>query len=169
MNLTPLNQAIDEAFNAALASPERVAEHEIAANVTLRTETYIAPEGEGFRVVCCVKIPEINFSVSRVRNHGPDIQSEIEWPEEGVEAAAEAHVASCISSGANFVLQAGFDADRKVILLNKLLKVKENFNLANYPKLIAVYEWMEQVQTMAVAGNNFFPSAPFTFEEVIRE
>lgn len=169
MDLTPLNQVIDEAFDAALTFPQLVAEHEIATNVTLRTETYVAPDGDGFRVICCVKVPEANFSVSRVRNHGPDTGSEIEWPEGGIEAAVQNHVASCICSGESFVKAQGFTADRKVILLNKLLKVKENFNLANYPKLIAVYEWMEQVQTMAVAGNNFFPSAPFTFEEVIRE
>jgi hypothetical protein len=73
-----------------------------------------------------------------------------------------------IQYGEEFVLKY-FNADRKVILLNKLLKAKENNNLANYPKLVAVYNWMEIIQTMAISGNIDFPSTPYTFEEVIIE
>lgn len=74
-----------------------------------------------------------------------------------------------IHLGTKHVRDAGFDADRKVILLNKLLKAKEENTVANFPKLVALYGWMETVQGMAVAGQTMFPPAPHTFEEVIAE
>lgn len=170
MDLTPLNQAIDAAYDAALANGgQRVLPQVIAPNVTLQTDTYVAPTGSGFRVVCRVTVPEANFTVTRVRNHGPDTQSEHEWPNEGIETAAKSHVARCIEAGAAHVLRAGFDADKKVILLNKLLKVKEDGTLAEHPKLTALYAWMEAVQSMAVGGQTFFPKAPNSFEEVVAE
>lgn len=169
MDLTSLNQAIDAAFAVALANPQRIAPQTVAPNVTLQTDTYVSPKGGGFRVVCRIIVPEANFSVSRVKNHGPDTQSEQDWPSEGIEAAAQAHVARCIAAGENHVTQAGFNADRKVILLNKLLKVKEANALAEHPKLAALYGWMESVQSKAVAGLLNFAKPPHTFEEVIAE
>ena len=76
-----------------------------------------------------------------------------------------------IERGAAHVRNAGFDADRKVILLNKLLKAKEvgPEAVAALPKLVSLYEWMETVQALAIAGQTYFPAAPFTFEEVIAE
>ena len=74
-----------------------------------------------------------------------------------------------IAAGAAHVLRAGFDADRKVILLNKLLKAKEENTVADFPTLVALYTWMETVQSMAVAGQTNFPPSPHTFEEVIAE
>ena len=76
-----------------------------------------------------------------------------------------------INAGANHVLRCGFDADRKVILLNKMLSVKEAgpAALAAHPKLVALYAWMETVQGLAVAGSIAFPRPPHTFEEVIAE
>lgn len=169
MNLAPLNAAIDAAYATALANPQRVLPQTIAENVTLQTDTYVAPTGPGFRVVCRVKVPEANFTATRVRNHGPDTASERDWPAEGIEAAAQAHVARCIAQGAAFVTRKGFDADRKVILLNKLLAVKEADALATHPKLVALYTWFETVQGMAIAGQTMFPQPPHTFEEVIAE
>jgi hypothetical protein len=169
MNLEPLNQAIEAAYQAALANPQRVLPQTIAPNVTLQTDTYVAPTGNGFRVVCRIKVPEANFTATRVRNHGPDTASKQEWPAEGIEAAAKAHVARCIEIGAAHVIRAGFDADKKVILLNKLLKAKETNTVADCPKLVALYGWMETVQQMAVSGNTFFPKAPYAFDEVIAE
>jgi len=183
MDLTPLNVAIDAAYATALAqmpSPQKVAAQTIAPNVTLQTDTYSVTRPTftatrvtktGFRVVCRIKVPEVNFSVSKVRNHGPDAASERDWPAEGIEAAATAHVAKCLAQGAAFVTGKGFDADKKVILLNKLLKVKEQGEqaLAAFPKLVALYTWMETVQGMAVAGQTMFPQPPHTFEEVISE
>ncbi len=169
MDLTLLNAAIDAAFAAALTNPQRVTPQVIAENVTLQTDTYVAPTGSGFRVVCRIKVPEANFTVTRVRNHGPDTASERDWPAEGIEAAAQAHVAKCLSQGAAYVTAKGFDADKKVILLNKLLSVKEAEALAAHPKLVALYTWFETVQGMAIAGQTMFPPAPHTFEEVIAE
>lgn len=168
MDLTPLNQAIEAAFAAALANTQRALPQTIAENVTLQTDTYVAPTGSGFRVVCRVKVPEANFTVTRVKNHGPDTASEREWPAEGIEAAAQAHVARCIAAGAAHVAK-GFDADKKVILLNKLLKAKEENTVANFPKLVALYTWMETVQALAVAGQTYLPACPHTFEEVLAE
>ena len=74
-----------------------------------------------------------------------------------------------IERGAAHVRNAGFDADRKVILLNKLLKAKEENTVANFPKLVALYTWMETVQGAAVAGQTMFPSCPHTFQEVMTE
>jgi hypothetical protein len=169
MSLEPFNQAIEALYQAALSNPQIVAPQEIAPNVTLQTDTYVAPTGNGFRVVCRVKVPEANYTAIRVKNHGPDTASEQEWPAEGIEAAAKAHVARCIGIGAAYVIRAGFDADKKVILLNKLLKAKEENVVANFPKLVALYDWMETVQQMAVSGNTFFPKAPYAFDEVIAE
>jgi hypothetical protein len=169
MDLTAINSAIDAAYAAALANPQRVMPQEIAPNVTLQTDTYVAPTGSGFRVVCRIKVPEANFTAVRVKNHGPDTASEQDWPVEGIEAAAKAHVARCIEVGAVHVIRSGFDADKKVILLNKLLKAKESNTVADYPKLVTLYDWMETVQQMAISGNAFFPKAPCAFDEVIAE
>lgn len=76
---------------------------------------------------------------------------------------------SAIVDGEQWVIAQGFSADRKVILLNKLLTVKEAGVASSYPKLAALYGWMATVQGMAVAGQREFPDAPFSFEEVIAE
>jgi hypothetical protein len=169
MNLTAINSAIDAAYAAALSNPQRVLPQTIAENVTLQTDIYVAPTGSGFRVICRIKVPEANFTAVRVKNHGPDTASEQDWPVEGIEAAAKSHVARCIALGEDHVIRSGFTADRKVILLNKLLKVKEDSAVADFPKLTALYTWMETVQQMAVSGQTFLPKAPYSFEEVIKE
>jgi hypothetical protein len=170
MDLTAINSAIDAAYADALVNGGQMTlPQTIAQNVTLRIDSYVAPGGSGFRVVACVVVPEANYTAVRVKNHGPDTDSEREWPSEGIEAAAQAHVARCIEAGADFVNRSGFDADRKVILLNKLLKAKQDGTVADFPKLTALYVWMETVQAMAVSGQTFFPKAPHTFEEVIKE
>lgn len=174
MDLTAINSAIDAAYADALANGGQGAMPQtIAPNVTLQTDTYVAPDGPGFRVVARITVPEANYTAVRVKNHGPDTASERDWPSEGIEDAAQAHVARRIQAGADFVSRSGFDADRKVILLNKLLKAKEENTVANFPKLTALYSWMETVQSMAVIGQpsfpKGFPKAPHTFEEVIKE
>lgn len=169
MNLETIDQAIDTAYQAALNDPQIVAPQTIAENVTLRTDIYSSPRGEGFRIVCAVSVPEANFTVLRVRNHGYDSNSERAWPAEGIEAAAQAHVRRCIAAGAAHVVRSGFSADEKVILLNKLLKAKEDDALEGCPKLVALYAWMEQVQADAIAGKVYFAPCPHTFEEVISE
>jgi len=89
MNITAINSAIDEAYsNAILNGGQRVFSHAIANNVTLQTDSYNSINGNGFRVVCIVKRQD-GASVVRVKNYGPDINSEKEWPEEGIEVALQ--------------------------------------------------------------------------------
>ena len=77
--------------------------------------------------------------------------------------------ADTVALGQKFVVDQGYGADEKVILLNKVLKAQQAGTLASLPKLTAAYTWIETVQGMAVAGSATFPSAPFTFEEVVTE
>lgn len=183
MNLSPINAAIDAAFATALANGgQRVTPATIAPNVTLQTDTYVGPAGSGFRVVCKIRVPAANFTATRVRNHGPDTTSEREWPAEGIEVAARAHVARCIQAGLEFVQKKGFDAIKLLKLSTELQKAKEAAALAGTPpedipaaiaaarpKMAALYAWTEAVSAMAIAGQTMFPQPPHTFEEVIAE
>ncbi len=171
MNMTTLDQAIEAAYASAVGQNPvlAVAEHTVAENVTLETRLYTGVGGPGFYVICTVAVPEVNFTVQRVKNHGPHVGCEVAWPAEGIEAAAQAHMGRCIAAGEAHVRAAGFTADRKVILLNKLLKAKDADALASVPKLLALYGWMEATQAAAVAGETSFAAAPYSFEEVVAE
>jgi len=83
--------------------------------------------------------------------------------------APEREAARCIAAGEAHVRRAGFTADRKVILLNKLLKAKDAGELESVPKLLALYGWMEATQAAAVSGQMGFAAAPYSFEEVVAE
>jgi hypothetical protein len=171
MTLTFINTAIEEAFAIALGNGgQPAAPRSIGDNVTLRTDAYVSPDGAGFRVVATQSVPAANFYVSRVKNHGPDTASESDWPSEEIDALAQAHVAYCINQGSQFVLSAGFDADRKIILLNKLLNAKAEGLLIDKPKLVALYAWFQKIEELAVSGRFMsFPKPPHTFEEVLSE
>lgn len=177
MDLTAINSAIDAAYAAALANPQRVLPATIAENVTLQTDTYVAPTGSGFRVVCRIKVPEANFTATKVRNHGPDIASEREWPSEGIEAAAQAHVARCVALGEAHVAKANFTSTRLTALLRRFMEVKEACATAvppvdiaeAKPKLVALYQWTATVEQTALSGQTYFTPAPHTFEEVMAE
>jgi len=89
MNLNAINSAIDTAYNAAIANGgQRVMPQTIAPNVTIQTDSYTSTSGSGFRVVCIIKREDGAF-VMRVKNYGPDIKSEREWPQEGIETALQ--------------------------------------------------------------------------------
>lgn len=88
MNINQINQLIDEAYEAALLNPTTVARHYIFDNVSLQTDIYTSPYGDGFRIVCIISDNEGRF-IMRVKNHGPDILSEIEWPNENIETALQ--------------------------------------------------------------------------------
>jgi hypothetical protein len=79
MNLEPLNQAIEAAYQTALTNPHRVPPQEIAPNVMLQTDIYVSPFGSGFRVVCKIFNPEDKTLTLRVKNQGPDTESEKTW------------------------------------------------------------------------------------------
>ena len=80
MNVAPINAAIDAAFTAALANPQKVASAPVNgdANQIVQTVAYDAPTGIGFRVVG--KINVSGATIIRTKNHGPDTTSERAWP-----------------------------------------------------------------------------------------
>jgi hypothetical protein len=89
MNLNAINSAIDTAYNTAIANGgQRVGSQVIAPNVTIRTDSYVSKSGSGFRVICFIKREDGAF-VMRVKNYGPDIRSEKQWPSEGIETALQ--------------------------------------------------------------------------------
>lgn len=89
MDITAINSSIDAAYADALANGgQRVRSQVIAPNVTIRTDSYVSMSGSGFRVVCFIKREDGAF-IMRVKNHGPDIKSEKQWPAEGVETALQ--------------------------------------------------------------------------------
>jgi hypothetical protein len=58
--------------------------------------------------------------------------------------------------------------------MDKLMQVREAGALAQHPKLVATYQWLQTVKGMAVQGLGvsavaFFPPAPFRFEAVMTE
>jgi len=80
MQTATLDAAADAAFAEAVQNPVRVPRHWIADNATLQTDTYVAPDGVGFRVVCRIVDALSGVAVARVRNYGPDTDSERPWP-----------------------------------------------------------------------------------------
>ncbi|MBE2178879.1 MAG: hypothetical protein IAE97_00200 [Chthoniobacterales bacterium] len=166
--MTSINAAIDAAYAAALVSPGNASEL-VSEGVSIRTETYVSPAGTGFRVVCSVAVPAANFVAVKVRNHGPDTASERDWPAEGVEAAAQAHVLRCVDAGKAHVRRAGFDGLEMASLLRRFMEAQQANELANKPKLVALYGWTATVEQQALAGHSIFPPAPHTFEEVMAE
>jgi hypothetical protein len=74
-----------------------------------------------------------------------------------------------IKRGEMFVQNKGFSAARLVTLMDKLMQVKEADALASNPKLVAVYQWLQQVKAKAIATQTDFSEPPHTFEQVITE
>ena len=168
MDLTPINSAMDAAFSAALANPQKVVATPVNGdpNQTVQTETYVAPTGSGFRVVGRIKVG--NFMAIKVRNHGPDTKSERDWPAEGIEAAAAAHVQRCIA-GAEAHIARSFSTLILMDGLKRIMAATATNTLASIPKTGAVATWVETVKQTALAGSNRFPPAPFTVAEVLGE
>lgn len=74
-----------------------------------------------------------------------------------------------IEAGERHVERQGFGASRLVTCMDLLLQSKEAGTLADKPKLVAVYQWLQQVKGTALAGSMTFAPAPFSFEEVLSE
>ncbi len=106
MDLTPINSAIDAAFAAAHANPQKQAPTPVAGNLdqTVAVVTYVAPTGSGFRVVATLNIG--GCRITRVKNHGPDTASERAWPAD-IEAHVAAEVAKAKASKAKAIYQQG--------------------------------------------------------------
>ena len=88
MSEAEINQAIEEAYLAALSNPQIIENQEISPNVFLRTVVYNSNIGSGFKIICNV-FSENGAFVFRIKNYGPDTQSETPWPEEGVYASLQ--------------------------------------------------------------------------------
>jgi hypothetical protein len=82
VNIAYLDAVVEAEYQAAVLNPERRHPVEVLPNVTVQTDLYVAPEGQGFRVVCNVADPTTFAVVSRVKNYGPDAQSETPWPDD---------------------------------------------------------------------------------------
>jgi hypothetical protein len=74
-----------------------------------------------------------------------------------------------IELGESHVEKQGFGAARLVTCMDLLLQAKETNTIAQKPKLVAVYQWLQEVKATALAGSITFTSSPFTFEEVLSE
>lgn len=74
-----------------------------------------------------------------------------------------------IEAGEVYVERQGFGASRLVTCMDLLLQSKEAGTLADKPKLVAVYQWLQEVKGTALAGSMTFAPAPFSFEEVLSE
>lgn len=85
-----------------------------------------------------------------------------------IHRAEEMTMEQKIQEGEQFVSRF-FNADRKVTLLDMLLQFKEAGNLESKPKLVAVYQWMQTVKGMAIAGQLDFPEPPFSFDQILTE
>jgi len=80
MDLTSINSAIDAAYATALTNGgKRALPYILAESATLRTDTYISQNGNGFRIVCIIKNNNNKTVTTRIRNHGPDTESERDW------------------------------------------------------------------------------------------
>jgi hypothetical protein len=89
MDITAINSAMAAAYDDALANGgQRVWPQVVAQNTTIQTDSYVSMSGSGFRVVCVIKRAD-GASIHRVKNYGPDINSEKEWPPEGIETALQ--------------------------------------------------------------------------------
>jgi hypothetical protein len=76
---------------------------------------------------------------------------------------------SPIVLGERAVEAAGLTASRLVTLIDLLLRVQAGETLGEHPKLVALYDWLQTVKSLALAGVTEFPAAPHTFEEVVAE
>ena len=87
LKLTEINAAVDAAFNAAVAAPQRVAPQVLGENATLRTDVYTGPRGAGFAVAAMVDLGWRKLEIAR--QHGPEMHREQPAP------TLEALVAEC--------------------------------------------------------------------------
>jgi hypothetical protein len=79
MNLSTINSIIDSVYIESIQNPQRIFPYEISQNVTLQVDLYENNNGNGFRVACKM-FDSINKTVKiRVRNYGPDVNSELVW------------------------------------------------------------------------------------------
>lgn len=76
---------------------------------------------------------------------------------------------SRIRNGERHIEESGFTPARLVTCMDILLQTKESGTLNSYPKLVAVYSWLQEVKQIALSSTDKFPQRPFSFEEVLAE
>lgn len=74
-----------------------------------------------------------------------------------------------IRRGEAFVQSKGYTLQRQITLMDKLMQAKEQDTLASYPKLVATYQWLQEVKQKAINKDINFPEPPYTSDEVIVE
>jgi hypothetical protein len=81
MNTEIIDNEIDKLYNLSLNNPQIISPYFIEnnENYTCKVDTYESLEGNGFRVVG--KLKEDGKVYIRVKNHGPDVTSEMVWQE----------------------------------------------------------------------------------------
>jgi hypothetical protein len=81
MNTKILDKEINDLYNQSLEDAQIISSYFVRGNKNFicEVETYTSLEGDGFRVVG--KLKENGKTYIRVKNHGPDINSERAWQE----------------------------------------------------------------------------------------
>jgi hypothetical protein len=81
MNTEIIDNEIDKLYNLSLNSPQIIPPYFVGENQNyiVSVDTYTSLEGNGFRVVG--KLKEDGKTYIRVKNHGPDVNSERDWQE----------------------------------------------------------------------------------------
>jgi hypothetical protein len=81
MDTKIIDKEIELLFNQSLEDPQIIRPYFVRGNTNLVAEvqTYTSLEGNGFRVVG--KLKKNNKTYIRVKNYGPDTQSEMTWQE----------------------------------------------------------------------------------------
>lgn len=81
MNTQIIDSELDRLYNQSLNNPQIISSYFLDEdkNLSVRVDTYTSIEGNGFRVIGFLK--ENNKTYIKVLNHGPDINSNMEWQE----------------------------------------------------------------------------------------
>jgi hypothetical protein len=66
-----------------------------------------------------------------------------------------------------FMIDVGYGPTRLITCLE--LMMTHSNDLANHPRLVAVYQWTQTIRNESMAGSFNLPHPPFTFEEVLME
>lgn len=176
MNTSTIDTAIEQAYNAALNNPNLFNYEETKnlffqpptplegdANKTVEVHVYRHVSGQkGFRVVGRIKSGLC--VVTRIKNYGPDTESEKPWPSD-IDAAIDEFNKQRLQIAQQYINQY-FDAFTLVELSKKLAAG----SFQQYPKIAATLEWMDQVKLLVLNQQNpTFPAPPYSAAEVLAE
>lgn len=175
MNTTLLDNAIEEAFNAALNNSDLFNYEETKSlffqpptpvngdvDQTVEVHVYKHVSGQkGFRVVGRLK--EGLFLATRVKNSGPDVDSEKPWG--NLDEQYASFLRGRDSLAEQFINQYFNTFD--LVELSKKLAVG---SFAVYPKAAATLEWVDICKAIArIQETPNFPAPPYPVAEVVSE